>query len=166
MLNSSTYFGTDGTLIVSDPVGLDAAIFASYLGESGVVGRVMGVTVYVTTDIKVHHEIGTRAPKELRAGNISIGGTVDRAYINGAMLKLMLGQYADSEESTGFLIPTFNLKLILDNMMPAGDPGNSIINLFGVMFSSWQVNLPEDDFMLEKLTFKARRIAITDNELA
>jgi hypothetical protein len=166
MLNSHTYFGTDGSLVVSDPTGLDSAEFTKYLGESGVVGRVMGVSVMVTTEIKAHYEIGSRAPKELRSGNIAIAGTVERAYINGAMLKLMLGQYADSEEAAGFLIPTFNMKLILDNLMPPGDPGNSIINLFGVMFDSWQVHLPEDDFMLEKLSFKARRIAITDNEVA
>jgi hypothetical protein len=166
MFNTHTYFGTDGALLVSDPNGLDAALFTSYFGESGVVGRVMGVSVMVTTDIKAHYEIGSRAPKELRAGNLAIGGTVERAYINGAMLKLMLGQYAESEEAAGFLIPTFNMKLIVDNMMPAGDPGNSIINLFGVLFDSWQVHLPEDDFMLEKLSFKARRIAITDNEVS
>lgn len=164
-LNTNTFFGTDGTLVVSDPTGLDGAVFADYFGESGVVGRVRGVTVYATTEIKAHYEIGSRAPKELRAGNLSIGGSVERAYINGALLRLMLGQYAESEEGSGFLIPSFNMKLILDNMLPAGDPGNSIVNVFGVIFDSWQVHLPEDDFMLERLSFKARRIAITDNPL-
>src|SRR5437762_3291372 len=153
MVNTHTYFGTDGALVVSDPNGLDSALFTKYFGESGVVGRVMGVSVYVTTEIKAHYELGSRAPKELRSGNIAIAGSVERAYINGAMLKLMLGQYSESEEAAGFLIPSFNMKLILDNLMPPGDPGNSIINLFGVMFDSWQVNLPEDDFMLEKLSF-------------
>lgn len=164
-LNTNTFFGTDGTLVVSDPTGLDSAVFTDFFGESGVVGRVRGVTVHSTTQIKAHYELGSRSAKELRAGNISIGGSVERAYINGAMLRLMLGQYAESEEAAGFLIPTFNMKLILDNMLPAGDPGNSIINVFGVMFDSWQVHLPEDDFMLERLTFKAKRIAIADNPL-
>jgi hypothetical protein len=140
-------------------------VFTKYYGENGVVGRVTGVTVSVTTAIKAWYEIGSRAAKELRTGNIAIAGTIDRAYINGALLKLMLGQYAESEEATGFLIPTFNMKLIVDNLMPPGDPGNSILNLFGVMFDSWQVSLPEDDFMLEHLSYKARRIAVADVEV-
>lgn len=164
MFNTHTYFGTDGSLLVSDQHGVDASLFTKYFGESGAVGRVTGVTVVVNTEIKGHYDIGSRSP-ELRSGNITIGGTVDRAYINGAMLKLMLGQYAESEEAAGFQIPSFNMKLILDNAMPPGDPGNSIINLFGVMFDSWQVSLPEDDFMLERLSFRARRIAVTDNEV-
>jgi hypothetical protein len=163
--NSHTFFGTDGSLVVSDQNGLDAGIFTNYFGENGVVGMVSGVTVLVTTEIKAHYVVGSRAPKELRSGNIAISGSVDRAYINGAMLKLMLGKYAESEEAAGFVIPSFNMKLILDNLMPPGDPGNSIMNLFGVMFDSWQVALPEDDFMLEHLSFKARRVAITDNEI-
>jgi hypothetical protein len=164
MLNSRTYFGTDGSLVVSEPVGLDQAIYNKYLGETGVVGHVMGVSVCVQTQIKAAYEIGKRSATELRAGNIAISGSVEKAYINGAMLRLMLGQYSDAEEGAGFLIPSFSMKLILDNMAPAGDPGNSIINVFGVMFDSWQVNLPEDDFMMEKLSFRARRISVTDNE--
>jgi hypothetical protein len=165
MLNSNTYFGTDGSLVVSGQTGLDAAQFTDFFGESGVVGRVKGVLVNVTIDIKAHYELGSRAPKELRAGNIAIGGSVDRAYINGAMLKLMLGQYAEAEEAGGFLIPTFTMSLILDNMVQPETKGNSTLNLFGVMFSSWQASLPEDDFMLERLTFKAKRIAIVDEPL-
>jgi hypothetical protein len=99
-------------------------------------------------------------------GKLAISGTVEHAYINGAMLRLMLGQYADNEEAAGYVIPSFNMKLILDNLMPAGDEGNSIMTLYGVMFDSWQVNLPENDFMLERLTFKARRIAVTDTEVS
>ncbi len=166
MLNSRTFFGTDGSLIVSDPTGMDPAMFSKHFGETGVVGLVVGVAVTVNTDVKAAYEIGKRAPTELRAGNISIRGSVERAYINGAMLKLMLGQYAEGEEAAGFLIPSFSMKLILDNMSPPGDPGNRVINLFGVIFDSWQVNLPEDDFMLEKLSFQARRIAVADNEIA
>src|SRR5207248_1480452 len=97
-VNTHTFFGTDGSLIVSDPQNLDPAAFTSYFGENGVVGRVTGVSVSVSTEVKAHYEIGSRAPKELRTGNIAISGAVDRAYVNGAMLKLMLGQYAEKEE--------------------------------------------------------------------
>lgn len=163
--NSHAYFGTDGTLTLSDPADFSGETFTGYFGETGLVGRVTDVSVVVTTDIKPFHELGARAPKELRAGNITISGTVGRAYINGALLRLMLGQYAEGEEQTGFTIPSFNMKLILDNGLPAGDEGNSILTIYGAMFDSWQVRLPEDDFMLERLTFKARRLAVTDTEV-
>jgi len=166
VFNSRNFCGTDGTLVLSDPEGLDAAAFTGYWGESGVVGRVTNVSISVTTEVKAFYELGARSAKELRAGNIAVAGTVERAYSNGALLKLMLGQYAESEEAAGFTIPSFNMKLILDNLMPAGDEGNSVLTVYGVIFDSWQTVLPEDDFMLEKLSFKARRLAIADTEVA
>jgi hypothetical protein len=165
MFNSRNFCGTDGTLVLSDPVGLDTAVFTGHWGESGVVGRVINVSIAVSTDVKPFYELGSRSAKELRAGNISISGAVERAYLNGALLTLMLGQYANSEESAGFTVPSFDMKLILDNLMPAGDEGNSVLTLYGAIFDSWQTALPEDDFMLEKLSFKARRLAISDTEL-
>jgi len=131
-----------------------------------VVGRVTNVSLAVTTDIKPFYELGSRSAKELRAGNIAISGTVERAYLNGALLKLMLGQYSDSEEAVGFTIPSFDMKLILDNLMPAGDEGNSVLTVYGVIFDTWQTLLPEDNFMLEKLSFKARRLAVADTEVS
>src|SRR5205807_1801615 len=101
----------------------------------------------------------------LRAGNIHIGGTVERAFINGAMLKLMLGQYSETEEATVLKLPSFNMKVSLDNLKPQGDAGNGILTVYGVMFDTWQFNLPEDDFVLEKLSFKARRIMTEDTEV-
>lgn len=165
MFNTNTYFGTDGVLTLSDPDGLDADTFTGFFGESGVVGRLKNVSLSVKVAIKPFYELGSRAPRELRAGNIAIAGAVERAHINGALLKLMLGQYASGEESEGFLIPTFNMKITLDNMRPAGDEGNSVLAVYGVMFDSWSFDLPEDDFVLERLTFQARRVTTEDTEV-
>ena len=165
MINTDTYFGTDGVLTLSDPVGLPGETFTGYFGESGTVGRLKNVTLQVTMAIKPFYELGSRAPKELRAGNIAIGGSVERAFINGALLKMMLGEYAENQESTGFLIPSFNMKLTLDNMRIDGEEGNSILAVYGVIFSSWQFDLPEDDFVLEKLHFQAHRLAVEDKPL-
>jgi hypothetical protein len=163
MFNSNTYYGTDGSLSLSDVNGWGD--FAKYFGDSGAVGRVVNISLAIATEVKAFHELGLRSPRELRAGNICISGSVERAYINGSLLKVMLGQYAESEESAGFQIPQFNMKMILDNVRPPGDPGNSILTVYGVIFDTWQFNLPEDSFVLEKLTFKARRIGIKDNEV-
>lgn len=165
MFNTNTFYGTDGTLTLSDVDGVDLGVVTNYFGESGLVGRVANISIQISTEIKPFHELGSRAPKELRAGNISIGGSVERAYINGALLKIMLGQYAENEEATGFKMPSFNMKIILDNLKPEGDAGNSILTVYGVMFDTWQFNLPEDDFVLERLSFKAKRISIQDTEV-
>ena len=161
--NTSTYFGTDGSISLSDVDGF--AGFGAYFGEGGAVGRVTNVSIRVTTELKTFHELGSRAPRELRAGNFSISGSVERAYINGAMLKVMLGDYAEKEESPGFKIPTFNMKILLDNATTPGDEGNSTLTIYGAMFDSWALRLPEDDFVLENLTFQAKRISIVDAEL-
>lgn len=166
MFNTNTFFGTDGSLTFSDPDGFDAGVFNNYFGESGQVGRVVNVSLFVSMDVKAFHELGSHSPKELRAGNIYINGTVERAYINGALLKLMLGQYAEKEETAPFKIPSFNMKVTLDNLKPEGDAGNSLLTVYGVIFDSWQYNLPEDDFVLEKLSFKGRRIYLEDKEIS
>jgi hypothetical protein len=163
MFNTNTYYGTDGALALSDVDGFDG--FASYFGDSGSVGRVTNISIAISTEVKAFHELGSRSARELRAGNIFISGSVERAYINGATLKMMLGQYATAEEAPGFKIPKFNMKIILDNLKPPGDAGNSILTVYGVIFDTWQFNLPEDDFVLEKATFKARRISINDTEV-
>jgi hypothetical protein len=162
MFNPYTYTGADGSLSFSGADGFEA--FNSYFGEDGAVGRVTGITLQVLTDVREFHEVGRRMPKELRAGNVSISGTVARAYINGAMIKLMLGKYADSEDGPDIKIPSFDMKIILDNLHPPGEPGNSILTVFGVIFDSWRFDLPEDDFVLERLSFKARRLAVNDTE--
>ena len=155
-LNTQTYFGTDGELVLISEQAPIAALF----DESGRVARVTNVFIYINTKINPFHEIGTRLPSELRAGNIYISGTVERAYINGALLKLMLAQYATEVEGKEiFPIPSFNMNMNLNNLAEDGASG---LTVYDVMFDSWQVNLPEDDFMLEKLSFKAKRIAVNE----
>jgi hypothetical protein len=62
-------------------------------------------------------------------------------------------------------LPSFNMKLILDNLNPPGDDGNSILTVYNVMFDTWAFSLPENDFVLEDLTFRARRLAVLDSEV-
>ena len=88
------------------------------------------------------------------------------APLNGALLKLMLGQNAEGEEIEAFQIPSFNMKIALDNQRAEGDEGNSTLTVYGVIFDGWQFHLPEDDFLLEKLSFKARRITVDDTEVS
>ena len=53
----------------------------------------------------------------------------------------------------------------LEDLDHPGKDGNTVVVLYNVMFDSWHFTLPEDDFVLESLTFRARRVAITDNPI-
>ena len=165
MFNNTVYSGAEGSLTVSLPVGLDQETLTAYLGENGEVGRVTGVTIHVSTVVRPFHELGSHAAAQLRAGNINVTGTVERAHINGAMLRLMLGRYAAEEEGTSpFPVPSFTLTVGLEDLDHEGDAGNTALVLYNVMFDSWQFTLPEDDFVMERLSFRARRLAVTDHE--
>ena len=165
MFNTRTFYGTDGTLTVANQTAMDADTLTSYLGEGSSVGRVVNVGITVSTRVQSFHEMGFRLPRELRAGPIEIGGTIERAYVNGALLRLMLGDYATTEEALGFTVPRFDLVVGLDNQNPPGDPGNSALTVYGALFDQWRLDLPADDFVLENLTFKAQRIGVADTEV-
>ena len=164
-VNSMTYTGVDGTLTLSDPNGLEADAYSKYFGESGVVARIVGVTLSVQTEIHAFHELGARLATELRTGNIAISGAVERAYVNGALLKAMLGKYADNDETPGMAIPTFSLKILLDSPLTPDEKGGSVLTAMGVVFDRWDWRLPEDEFTMERMTFRARRLAVQDTEL-
>ena len=165
MAEAKTYYGTDGELVLNVAEGAPGAdTLSTYFPDDSPVGRLKNISVYVTMDIKAFHELGSQRPTELRAGNIHIGGTVERAYINGALLKLMLGTYADQPEAPAANVPSFNMTVTLDNFQQEGEAGNSVMKVLDVYFDTWQFNLPEDDFVLEKLSFKARRITVEDKE--
>ena len=78
-------------------------------------GRVQDVRVEVHSAVKAYHEIGQRYATELRPGNVTIRGTIGRAYINGALLKLLLGEAADSRPAASWVQPAINISLLLGN---------------------------------------------------
>ncbi|MFM7787815.1 MAG: hypothetical protein ACKO90_06480, partial [Microcystis panniformis] len=53
--------------------------------------------------------------------------------------------------------PTFNIVINLKN--PALPSNSSKLVLFGVKFEKWSFSLPEDDFIMEGVTFRALRIS-------
>lgn len=127
----------------------------------GTVGRVTGIEVRVNTDLEVFHEIGTRLPQDLVPGNINITGKADRAFINGALLRLLMGNLAaDGQGEGGFpaeLQPNFNMIVDMTEIRQPGSVGTRI-TLLNVRFDDWEFIVPEDDFLRENVTFKALRI--------
>jgi hypothetical protein len=131
----------------------------------GTVGRVTGVEVFVETDLEAFHEIGRRHPVSLHPGNINIHGRVERAYINGALLRLLMGDQVTTPPSPQELQPAFNMIIDLTDVAsaPAGLAGTRV-TVSGVQFQNWSLQVPEDDFIMEQVTFKALRIAREEKE--
>jgi hypothetical protein len=117
------------------------------------IGRATGVTVRVTNDVKPFHELGQRFATELRPGNMNVYGSIERAHINGALLRLMLGEAADSRPAAAFVAPSFNLSVEMKN--PNVPDAVTTLTVMGVQISEWNYTMPEDDYVLENVNFRA-----------
>jgi hypothetical protein len=168
MALTNVYTGSNGTLTLANedtPEGADANIVISAY-QVQTVGRVTGIQICVQTDLEEFHEIGRRHAVSLHPGNIHISGKIDRAYINGAMLFLLQGQGSAptlvDEVANPYVQPTFNMTVALKD--PAF-PGNSATLEIGkVKFQNWSYSMPEEDFVMENVTFKAISIRVLDRE--
>ena len=162
MANSSVFTGADGSITlakVQGPEGDQAdAVLSAY--NLATVGRVQNVRVEVHSEVRAFHEIGQRYATELRPGNVSVRGTIGRAYINGAMLKLLLGVAADGRPAASWVQPSFNISLLLAN---AALPNvTNTLTLHDVKLDHWVYAMPEDDFVLESVNFQALYITVED----
>lgn len=126
------------------------------------VGRVVGVEIRINTDLQVFHEIGTRQAAQIVPGNINISGKVERAYLNGALVRMLLGRLGGAGENEDAfpleLQPTFNMILTLRDPRSGSATDGTRITLSGVQFDDWALRIPEDDFVLENATFRALRL--------
>jgi hypothetical protein len=163
MALTNVYTGSNGVLTLADedtPEGKDAkAVVDTYQIQT--VGRVSGVEISVQTDLEEFHEIGRRHPTSLHPGNIHISGKITRAHINGALLFLLLGRGArPTAEAEPYVQPVFNMVVTLTD---TAVPGNSAgLELKGVKLQNWGYSLPEEDFVMENVTFKALTIRVAD----
>lgn len=166
MAMTNVFTGASGGLFIASAGGnpeTDDAKAIEDLYDFLQVGRVVNVEVYVQTDLEEFHEIGRRHPTSLHYGNIHIGGKIDRAYINGSLLWLLLGRGASATVvPEPYVQPTFFMNVVLAD--PAFPGNRAILNIDGVKFQNWSYRLPEDDFVMENVTFKALRISIQDEE--
>jgi hypothetical protein len=163
---STVYRGSDGTISVAVETGAegDKAKTVADAYSLTPIGRVTGVTVRVTNDVKPFHELGQRFATELRPGNIDVYGTIERAYINGALLKLMLAEAADSRPAATFVGPSFNLNVRLEN--PSLPGVTATLSVMGVKLEQWSYTLPEDDFAMESVAFRALWVKVEDKTAA
>jgi hypothetical protein len=162
MANTKIFTGADGSVTLSPSQGPegDKAKDAISAYDIVTVGRVQHVRVEVTSDVKAFHEIGQRYATELRAGNVSVKGSIGRAYINGAMLKLLLGDAAGQRPAGAWAQPAFNITLLAQS--PAAPGVSNNLTLHDVKLDSWVYNMPENDFVLEGVTFQALYLTVED----
>jgi len=166
MPNTNVFTGADGTITLAGPQTEEGQkaqeIIDTY--QLTPIGRASNVKVEVTTDIRPFHELGQRFASELRSGNVNVRGTIGRAYINGALLKLLMGDAATpgTELSASLIQPSFNITLLLEN--PAIPGARSTVTIQDVKFENWTYAIPEDDFVLESVKFKARMLTVVDEE--
>jgi hypothetical protein len=163
MPNTHVFTGMDGAISVAVESGAEGDAAKAVVDTYGLtpIGRATGVTVEVVSEMKPFHEMGQRYATELRPGNVNVRGSIGRAHVNGALLKLMLGDGAGAARPGGaFVSPSFNLSLRLENAAAAGN--SSTVTVHGVKLDSWSFSIPEDDFVLERATFRALWISVED----
>jgi hypothetical protein len=163
MPNVNVFRGSDAALVlaVDDNQSIEGKLADGLISEyelASVVGRLQRVMIKVQNELRPYHEIGKRFATELRPGNLEVSGYAERAHVNGALIRLLLGEGAVSPPPSGALAqPGFNMVV---NMSDPAFPGTSTkLVLFGVKFDSWSFALPENDFVMEAVTFKALRVA-------
>lgn len=162
MPNVNVFRGSDAVLVLavddaSTEEGKAANSLITEYNLSNVVGRLQKVQIRVENEVRPYHEIGKRFPTELRPGNINVSGSAERAHINGALLRLLLGDGSKSPPADPISQPSFNIVLNLKN--PALPANSSKVVVFGAKFDTWTFTLPEDDFVMESVTFRALRIS-------
>ena len=159
---NSVYTGADGSITLSTPESVEGQSAQAVIDENDLVsiGRATGVSIEVQSDVKAFHEIGQRYASELRPGNIHIQGVIQRAYINGALLKLLLGEAASSRPAASWAQPAFNITVLVDN--PALPGTRSSVTLHDVKLDQWTYNMPEDDFVMEGASFQALFMTVED----
>ncbi len=167
MANTNVFRGSDATISFSPtevelPEG-EAANTVIEFHEISTVGRATEVEVFINTELEEFHEVGRRHPAQLRPGNIHINGRMKRAFINGALVQLLLGRGAQTErEAEPYAQPSFILQFQVED--PAHPGTRSVLSVHGVKMQNWAFNLPEDDFVMEEVSFKGMFITIGDAE--
>jgi hypothetical protein len=164
MANTSVYTGADGSITLStvSANGKEAEVAQAVIDGNDLltIGRATGVTLEVRAEVRPFHELGQRYATELRPGNVSVRGTIQRAYLNGALLRLLLGEAADGRPAQSWAQPSFNITLLAEN---AAVPGvKSTVTLHGVKLDQWSYTLPEDDFVMESAGFQALYLTVSD----
>jgi hypothetical protein len=160
-MNTDVFTGAEGSILLSTPATSEGQIAQQILDANNLtlVGRVQNIRVEVQTEVHAYHEIGQRYATQLRPGNVNISGTIGRAYVNGAMLSLLLGEASQGRPAGNWIQPAFNITVRVFN------PTNNAVNtltLHDVKIDNWVYKLPEDEFVMEEARFRALFLTVAE----
>jgi hypothetical protein len=167
MPNTNVFRGADGSLTLAAGDGAEGTAAGEVVEFYNLnpVGRASSIEIFVRTELLEFHEIGRRHPTQLRPGNIHVSGTIGRAYINGALLRLLLGTGAVPErKAEPYPQPAFNIQVRVEDPAAAGT--SSTVTVHGAKLENWALNLPEDDFVMERVAFQGLFISVEDAQPA
>ena len=160
-MNTDVYTGANGSVLLSTPEGVEGEAAQQVLSAHDlvVVGRVQDIRVEVRSAVRAYHEIGQRYATQLRPGNITISGTIGRAYINGAMISLLLGEASQGRPAGNWVQPAFNITVQIANQTTGA---SNTLTLHDVKIDKWVYQLPEDEFILESVGFQALYMTVEE----
>ena len=88
---------------------------------------------------------GSAAPRSCGRATCRSRGTFGRAYVNGAMLSLLLGEARSGRPAASWVQPAFNVTVRVAN---ASNGAVNTLTLHDVKIDNWTYNLPEDEFVM------------------
>ncbi len=164
---NNVYKAIDAALVFAvddakSPEGAAADSLISKYDLANVVGRLTDVTVSVTSAVRPFYELGNRYPTQLRPGVVHVSGTAGRAHVNGALLRLLLGDGATSPPpAANFVQPALNIVTTLKD--PSYPDNQTKVTVFGAKFASWTYTIPSEDFVMESVSFEALRLTFEES---
>lgn len=167
---NDVFRAVDAVLVLSvddknAPEGAAADAIVTQYDLSNAVGRLRGVAIQVSSDVRPFYEIGRRYPTHLRSGLVQTTGTIERAHVNGALLRLLLGDGGTSPPgSANFVQPSFNIIATLKD--PAKPDQQTKVIIFGAKLSGWSYEVPAEDFVMESVSFQALRVSFEESGAA
>ena len=149
-MNTDVYTGADGAIVLSAPEGLEGDAAKAVLTEHDltVVGRVQNVRIEVHSEVRPYNEIGQRYATSCGPATSRSRGTFGRAYVNGAMLSLLLGEARSGRPAASWVQPAFNVTVRIAN---ASNGAVNTLTLHDVKIDNWVYTLPEDEFVMEQV---------------
>lgn len=154
------YKGTEGNVYIQDPDSEndlipDSGLSLTAPADANRVGRVESFSIRLENNVDEYFGIGDRDATDIKEGNRSISGTLNKAMINGVLLSAALGTVSGSSpysivDNTNKALTQFELELFLDQ----GTNYNAIW-IEKVKFDTWEANVANTgDTVIENLEWK------------
>ena len=134
------------------------------------IARIQNVSCTINNVLREYYEIGDKLPVEIRSGNYSFNGNFRRGFVNGGMLRYLIGASSVStvRDDSGVLLPGnpqhetpyFNITMDWDN---AGTDATDLrVHIVGAKLQSWNPTFPQGEYVMENVTFRARGFKIEE----